>query len=555
MPNERQRPITANRRIQQAWGIRGRLTVLALIAMVPLLLDRVRDIEADRADRIAAASTQVRQSAQDIADEQNELLVTSRSVLQVVAQSYGTFGGSTDRCETFLANLAAGLPWARAVSVAGPGGRIDCSSNPSVVGLDISDRSQFREPARTGGFFVSEYMQGRRSAGPSMFAAFPRRAADGSVEAVAVIALDLSWLNRRASVVAERTGSVVLMVDGVGTVIARQPDPDSWIGRQFGDHPLIRAMLAASEGTITERGLDGIQRIFGFVRLPHTDARLAVGLDENQILHRVDVAMWRAYAQLSLIAGIVLIGIWFGGKRLFVQPIHVLAHTATRFGEGELEARASEKPWASEFVPLATALDNMAGRLSARQRELRASNDRLKALAQADGLTRLANRRTFDARLASEWQRAAKLAQPLALLMIDIDYFKRLNDRDGHLAGDACLRSLGKVLAAAVRQHSDLAARYGGEEFALLLPGADLDAATKAASRLRTTIENLRMAHLASPLGHVTISIGVAAFRPQPGVTPERLIEAADAGLYAAKRGGRNRVAVEAPLPPLAVAS
>lgn len=105
--------------------------------------------------------------------------------------------------------------------------------------------------------------------------------------------------------------------------------------------------------------------------------------------------------------------------------------------------------------------------------------------------------------------------------MIDIDYFKRLNDRDGHVAGDACLRSLGKVLAAAIRQHSDLAARYGGEEFALLLPGADLEAAMRVATRLRATVENLRIPHLASPAGQVTISIGVASFRPRPGATPQ----------------------------------
>lgn len=354
--------------------------VLAVIAIVPLVLDRVRDIEAERSERTDAAARQVRQTTQHIADEQNEMLVASRALLQVIARSYATFAASTEGCGTFLGNLAVGLPWARAISVAGPDGRIACSSNPNAVGLDISDRSHFQQPARTGEFFVSEYMHGRRSAWPSIFAAFPRRTVDGSIEAVAIVALDLNWISRRTVAAAERSASTVLMVDGKGTVIARQPNPDNWVGRQFSDHPLIRAMLASSQGSITEQGLDGIRRIFGFVRLPHTDARLAVGLDENQVLGRVNDASWRAYGQLSVIAGIVLVGIWFGGERLFVHPIHVLARTATRFGEGELESCPNEKPWASEFVPLATALDNMAGQLAARQQELRASNDRLKLL-------------------------------------------------------------------------------------------------------------------------------------------------------------------------------
>jgi diguanylate cyclase (GGDEF)-like protein len=131
--------------------------------------------------------------------------------------------------------------------------------------------------------------------------------------------------------------------------------------------------------------------------------------------------------------------------------------------------------------------------------------------------------------------------------MVDVDYFKKLNDHDGHVAGDACLRTLGKILGAAVRK-GDLAARYGGEEFALLLPGADREAALKVAERLRAAVEDLRIAHVAAPAGHVTVSIGVASLNPRPRMNPQMLVEMADAGLYAAKRGGRNTVSEQAPM-------
>ena len=530
------------RRIAPWRGIRGRLMVLAFIAIVPLIVDRIYDEQGNRAEHLATAFRQARELAQEGADKQNEYLATARTFLQVIARSYPAFGGSDEACGQFVAKLAPGLPWAKAISVAAPNGRIVCSNNPSALGLDISDRSHFQAAIRTGDFVVSEYLYGRRVQLPSLFTAYPHFAADGSVEAVASMMLDLSWIKQSTSALAERSGSVVLMVDGKGTVIARQPDPDRWVGQQFKDHPLVRELLAHSEGAVTERGLDGVRRIFGFVQLPGTDARLAVGLDEKEVLRRVNDATWYSYTQLGFITVIVLIAIWLGGERLLVRPIHALVQAARRLGQGERHEHMADKPWPAEFVPLAAALDDMASQLAAREQELRAINNRLKDLAQVDGLTGLANRRTFDAWLQSGWLHAAEATEPLALLMIDIDHFKRLNDHYGHVAGDACLQSVAKVFAACVNNSTDLVARFGGEEFVILLPGADLDGAVIVAERVRDAVDNLGIAHAASPIGHVTVSIGAASAHPRPDISPQTLIEAADANLYEAKNRGRNTV-------------
>ena len=169
---------------------------------------------------------------------------------------------------------------------------------------------------------------------------------------------------------------------------------------------------------------------------------------------------------------------------------------------------------------------------------------RLEAMAGTDALTGLANRRRFDEAMALEWTRALREGTALSLAIVDVDRFKAYNDRSGHAAGDACLRSLARALADAGRRPSDLAARLGGEEFALLLPTTKPAGAYAIAELLRTLVEDQGHPHPEG--GVVTVSIGFATAWPGPEgggpETLEALYAEADAALYAAKRAGRNSV-------------
>ncbi|NRR30174.1 diguanylate cyclase [Oxalobacteraceae bacterium] len=178
-----------------------------------------------------------------------------------------------------------------------------------------------------------------------------------------------------------------------------------------------------------------------------------------------------------------------------------------------------------------------------RTEELVRSNQKLKALSATDGLTGLANRRSFDEALAREWARAQRHATPLAVAMIDVDFFKLYNDHYGHQAGDDCLRRLAAVLSASVQRATDLAARYGGEEFVFIAPATTLDDALIIAEHIRSALAALMQEHAKSPLGQVTISIGVAAMVPDAREQASALLLAADQALYRAKSAGRNRVA------------
>jgi diguanylate cyclase (GGDEF)-like protein len=176
------------------------------------------------------------------------------------------------------------------------------------------------------------------------------------------------------------------------------------------------------------------------------------------------------------------------------------------------------------------------------QMMLSSANQRLAALADTDGLTGLGNRRAFDRKLAQEWARAARDNESVALLLLDIDYFKRFNDTYGHQAGDACLQRVAAAIQGGLHRPSDFAARYGGEEMAVILPQTDLVGARHVADAIRAAIEAQDTEHRASDAGVVTASIGVAAAMPAARHSISELVAQADTALYAAKERGRNRV-------------
>lgn len=175
--------------------------------------------------------------------------------------------------------------------------------------------------------------------------------------------------------------------------------------------------------------------------------------------------------------------------------------------------------------------------------ELKRYRDSLKTLSMMDGLTGIPNRRQFDEALENEWRRARRNQTSLALLMMDIDFFKAFNDHYGHLAGDDCLRQLARSLAEVIRRPADLVARYGGEEFVALLPETNAAGALEAAGRIQEKIKMMNMPHAFSSVAdRVTLSIGVAATVPTDEQMPIELIKHADDCLYAAKQSGRNTI-------------
>ena len=174
---------------------------------------------------------------------------------------------------------------------------------------------------------------------------------------------------------------------------------------------------------------------------------------------------------------------------------------------------------------------------------LKAQSDILRQWVYKDGLTGVFNRRYFDDRLAAEWGRAQRGNAALSVVLLDVDFFKRYNDRYGHLAGDDCLRRVTATLDRCLKRHGDILARYGGEEFAYLLPETSQSGALEFAQQLRQQVQAEQLEHADSAVADVvTISLGVCGNRDAGADSAQAMLRAADARLYQAKANGRNQV-------------
>ncbi len=529
-------------------GIRARLVILALILVVPLMLDRVRLLEDTRSKQVVQAANELSELAKHTADAQREIISTVQAVVKSSAYIYSAASRQGRGCAIMRASLRVDLPWIRSLSVIGRDGIVGCSTSQAVVGLDLSDRDYFKRARDDHEFVVSDYIFSRAANLPTIMAAYPVSAIDGGQEAVIIAAVDLQWMSQLISNRSMRAGMSVLLVDGKGIILAAPEDSASLIGRPLKDTSLLEAVtlreinLDREYGSISFESADGEKKAVSFARVTGTRARMIVSINQSLMLADINRDIRTAYIQLAVVGFITLLGAWFAGERLIMRPVRMMTDMTKRFGRGELSARTSSATLPAEFIPLARAFDAMASQLSEREREMAAANDRLTVIASLDLVSGLANRRGFQSRLEFEWMKALQSGERLSVLMIDVDHFKLFNDTYGHPEGDACLKRVSEVLAAIANSCNGFAARYGGEEFCLLLPDSDESRAMQIGEAVRAAVENLAIPHLTSPTRAVTVSVGVATVAPGDTEPQDDLIEAADAALYAAKRRGRNAV-------------
>jgi diguanylate cyclase (GGDEF)-like protein len=364
-------------------------------------------------------------------------------------------------------------------------------------------------------------------------------AALGENDAVALDGLVSAWTHTDA---ASGLRSVEVL-DAQGRIVAHS-DPT-----QFG-------MLSDDAFAWRALGSDGPTW-----QLRADELRMAVparaGLRWGTVVATYDAAPVRALGRrralgwaLGSVGGAAALAVFLAWSlgRAVVRPVGALRDAALHVGEGRFDARLPDggateiRELAAVFGRMAEALrlrhEDLEARVAARTADLEAANTRLARLSVEDGLTGLLNHRGFQDALAQAIAREARGEPAPALLVLDVDHFKRFNDTVGHPAGDAMLRTVAEVLRGAVRA-VDACARHGGEEFAVVLPATGRDEAAQVAERIRAAMEVAGAASDHAPA--VTVSIGVAG---GGGLAREALFDAADRALYRAKSEGRNRVSL-----------
>ncbi|MFY9951743.1 diguanylate cyclase domain-containing protein [Bradyrhizobium sp.] len=534
-------------KLKQLLGVRARLALLALILVAPLMFERARSLEDARSKQLVLASAEFAGLAKQSAEAQREVISSVETVLKSAAYIRASAGGVSRSCDLLRASLPANLPWIRNLLIVGKDDRVQCATTNALVGLDLSDRAYLKKARQTRSLVFSDFLLAKSNSQPIMMSAYPVAAIDGDSDSVILAGINLDWMSKLMGNLGGRPGISAVLVDSAGTVMAAPEDQASLIGRALDTVPLLSAIAEKAIGSQEPPGslsfvaADGSRRTV-IARIAETKSRLIVSIDEAKVTAAINRDIHSAYLQLGFVCLFVLLGALIAAEKLIIAPIEMMAATAKRFGQGDWSARAPRGRLPAEFAPLARALNAMAAQLGQRERELVASNDHLTVIASVDMLSGLANRRGFQSRLDFEWMKAQQYDSELSLLMIDVDHFKLYNDSYGHPEGDACLSRLGETLSGIAAETMGFAGRYGGEEFCLLLPNTASSRAVEIGEIVRAAVRDLAMPHATSSHQQVTVSIGVACARPNEGLRPGDLIEAADAALYAAKHRGRNTV-------------
>jgi diguanylate cyclase (GGDEF)-like protein len=543
-------------KLKKLLGIRARLALLGLILVAPLMLERARSLEDARARQIEQASQDFSSLVQHSADTQREVISSVETMLKSAAYIRASAGGMGRSCDMLRASLPVNLPWISSLSIAGRDGHIQCSTNNTLVGIDLSEREYLKKAREIGNFVFSDFLFAIATDRPIVIGAYPVSAIDKDSDSVIVAGINLDWLSKIMSNLSGRSGITAVLIDSAGTVMAAPADEAGLVGRALDTVPLLSAIAEQAidsrqaQGSLSFTAADGSNRALRFARIAGTQSRLIVSIDETKVTAAINRDIRTAYLQLGFVCLFVLLGALFAAEKLIIHPIEIMVAMAKRFGQGDWAARVAGSRLPAEFIPLAHAFNAMAAQLTERERELVATNDRLTVMASIDMLSGLANRRGFQSRLDFEWMKAQQQNAEISLLMIDVDHFKLYNDSYGHPEGDSCLSRLGETLSGIAAETMGFAGRYGGEEFCLLLPNTDTARALEIGERVRQAVWNLAMPHTTSVYQHVTVSIGVASAQPNGVQQPGDLVEAADAALYAAKHRGRNAV-VEHGLVPL----
>jgi diguanylate cyclase (GGDEF)-like protein len=460
------------------------------------------------------------------------ILEGTHQLLATLAKLPMDNGWDIRACSVVAATANSDFEYDHLVAVDRNGAR-QCTSSgsPEILGKVMADRELFDRIVATAGFSVGSYGIGIVSGNEVLRVGYPIVDETGAVVGAMYAGINLTWLNTAIDEWHLGAKTAIYITDRNGIQIARQPD-----SRGVG-HPIpanLKPFFSAAEsGAVEVTDLSGVVNLFGYIPVTATSSNgiaVFVGRDKRQIVSDINRSIWLDVA--AVLAGLLLSGVLalIYVRRLLARPFASLLTVAGRWRNGDWSVRAASACGIPEFDRLAAAFDGMAAEVSSR--ELKIS-----WMARHDVLTGLGNRTVFAEALQHEIARARRDGTSFAVLYLDLDYFKDINDTLGHTIGDLLLQSVAERLRVSVRE-TDIVSRFGGDEFALIATGLrdPADAATLALKVLTTISEPVSIRDTEVRSG---ASIGIALYGPESPNT-EALLSHADIALYRAKSEGRG---------------
>lgn len=478
---------------------------LGLTSVVSLQLFRSYEATLDAAE--VNAANLVKSIAQHAQDTYEELDLTSYGIVERL--EWDNFGaGLSDenvaRLKHFFKRQVAQMNQVHGIFVYDKDGKwIVTDKDDYPANINNSDREYFiyHKTFMDRGVYIGKPLRSRSTG--DLVVPVSRRInnPDKSFAGVVLITVNIEYFNAYYADFRLGAGDIIVQALRSGEVISRLPDSENNIRLNLSKGEVYSKYLHQGRFGVAriKSVVDGVERIQGYQALERYPLVVQVGFSLKDVL-----GPW-----------LTEVVIYTGGLMVMLAVLFALAMVVLRYMRLDRE----------------------------NQLELKAAYDAVERLAMEDGLTGLANRRHFDVMLPVELNRGRRQAHPIGLIMLDVDYFKRFNDRYGHQMGDLCLQAVAQVIKQNVRRAGDLAARYGGEELVILLPNTDEAGTYGIATAIMEGIRAANIEHMDSPLGRVTASIGYHVVIPDSSeYNPAYELGFADMNLYTAKELGRNRV-------------
>ena len=362
-------------------SLRARLVLLVLLAVIPALGLILYTAASQRRSAAIEVQQNMLRLVKFAAANQQQTSEGARQLLIALSQLPEIRQGNPEKCNRLLANLLKQYRSYAGFGVLDTKGNSTCTAPELNEAINAADRAYFRLAGQTRDFAIGEYQIGRVTGKASVNFGYPVLDEAGQVKAVVFAALDLAWLNQLIAKAQLPEGSVLIMSDRKGTVLARYPDPQSWVGKSYPNDPINRIVLSQREGTLEAFGLDGVKRLYAFTSLGDDpvsrDVHVSIGIPTRVAFTSANQLLVRNLTGLGLVSILALIAAWIGGDVFLLHKVKSLVKTAQQLRNGDLTARTELSEELGELGQLARAFDEMAETIEKREQAIAILNQDL----------------------------------------------------------------------------------------------------------------------------------------------------------------------------------